>query len=516
MSSKQTDRNEPYSGRQDVYSDRSETKRQRQYSTQSHDTEVSCMSQETVTTGLSFETDCNTSESKRSYGRSVSFCLANENEDITDDPCNDSEIRDSCIDNAFKNNISLRPQSNDSADHVYNCISNEERGQENMPRPVFNLPMNNSRGCRQNSFSEENCRQPLIRRQSTFSKGTINEHPNESELEAWYAGLQCNFKNSVYPCACKFDHSQCQKLCSSVRVLEKVVFVLCVFNIIFLIALIVVPTFTVLYIQAGKESNPVAGQLPSTSDEQRHDPSCVKCESLMKKFPTFIKTQNAIKSIGDDDGTCCFSDPRKLMTILNQISEESIERAKGSVCISCPSGTSDSVITPAVHLKSRGNGLINASEVFVRKRIESTHFVGWQRSVSRDHQGLWGQLNENGASVRVKSPGMYFIYAMIQHKGSNLTTSGSDNMNTTVFDMPRAPLKVALYICPHGIDGEQGSCSISAISQKYYSSDTGAHQNTYFGRLFYLKENENVYLGISGDAFVHKESESHYLGFYKV
>ncbi|KAL3847886.1 hypothetical protein ACJMK2_018777 [Sinanodonta woodiana] len=512
MGSKQNTKKELYHGNQDSGSDRCETKRTRQYSTQSQDTEVSCMSQETATTGVSSETDSNMSMSKRSYGRSVSFCLANENGDIPDNPCNESEPRGNCTTNGFNNNASFKSQPKDSADHVCNSIANEEIGQETTTRNVFSLPVSNSKGCCSTSFSEDSCTQPLLRRQSTFSRQTINEYPNDSELDAWYASHQGNRKDSVYSRICNFDHNQCQKLCSSVKVLKKIVIVLCVFNLFLLVALIAVPTFTVLYIQASKEPAPVS----IISDQQRHEPFCIKCESLIKQFPTFVKTQTAIKSIGDDNGRCCIADPEKLMAILNQLAEEAIERAKGSVCISCPMGTSENVITPAVHFKSRVNGLINASEVFVRKRIESTHLVGWQRSFARDHQGLWGDLNENGASVRVKSPGMYFIYAMIQHKGSIHNCSCSDNINTTAFCITRAPLKIALYICPHGMDGNQGHCSISAIGQKYASSDNGAQQNTYFGRLFYLKENEHLYLGISGDACIHRESESHYLGLYKV
>ncbi|KAK3576802.1 hypothetical protein CHS0354_002584 [Potamilus streckersoni] len=504
MNSKQN-KKEPYNGKHDSCLDRNETKRTRLHSTQSHESEVSFISQETATTGLSFETDSSISETKMTSDRSVSFCLANENEVIADDPCNDSESRENQLNNSSHNVHKT---------NIFKTMgyTNEETGQERMPGHIIYYPVNNSRRCSQNNCNEENCRQPLLRRQSTFSKnGTINEHPNDIELGSDYAHVQGNFTDSVHPCVCKFHHSQFQKLCSSVKLLKRAVFVLCVFNLILLIALIIVPTFAVLYIQAGKESNPGTGQLPSSIEQQRPEPSCVKCEYLMKMFPNFIKTQNVIESTGND-GKCCFSDPGKLMTIMNQISEEAFERAKGSISSSGPWISNGSEPTPAVHLKSRGNGLINVSIDFVKKGIESTHFVGWQRASPREVQGLWGEMNPDGASIKVKSSGMYFVYTMIQHKNT-LKSFISENMTTPSFSIPPIPQKVTLYICQHG---EEGVRDISRISQMYYSTDNRVQQNTYFGRIIHLKENDNLYLGISGYGFIHQESESHYIGFYKI
>ncbi|KAL3847931.1 hypothetical protein ACJMK2_018821 [Sinanodonta woodiana] len=503
MCSKQNTKKDLYNENQDSCSDRCETKRTRQYSIQSQDTEVSCMSQETATTGVSSETDSDISETKLTSGRSVSFCLANDNEEMVDGSCNESVSRDDQMHNGSHN-------AHKTIKYETMEYTNEEKGHERVSRNNIYHPINISRKCSQNSCNEENCRQPLLQRQSTFSRGNINEHLNDSELGGFdYSHVQGNFTNSVHPCACKLHYSQCEKLCSSVKLLKRIVFVLCVFNIILLVALILVPTFTVIYIQANRDSNYGTGQLPSSSEQQKAEPSCLTCESVKKKFPNFIKTQTLIDSIGYEDGKCCFSDPGKFMVILNQVSEEAIERAKGSVSSSGPWISNGSAPTPAVHLKSQRNGLINVSIEFIQKGIDSTHFVGWQSASQRDVQGLWGEVNKDGASIKVRSSGMYFVYTMIQHKNA-INSSLSDNMTTASYSNPRFLPKVTLYVCQHARDGAK---HIFRISHMYYNT---VQQNTYFGRIIHLKENDNIYLGISGYDFIHQESESHYIGFYKI
>ncbi|KAK3576813.1 hypothetical protein CHS0354_002597 [Potamilus streckersoni] len=148
-----------------------------------------------------------------------------------------------------------------------------------------------------------------------------------------------------------------------------------------------------------------------------------------------------------------------------------------------------------------------------KKFIESTHFVGWLKPIGDDHQGLWGHLHMDGTMVKVNSPGMYFIYVMIQHKSGTIKSSGSNNMTTATSGMPPVPLKVTLYKSKVMADGET---HINPISQTYYSTDNRAQQNTFFARMVHLTSNDNLYLGISGYGFVHQESDSHYMGLCKI
>ncbi|KAK3576810.1 hypothetical protein CHS0354_002594, partial [Potamilus streckersoni] len=418
-------------------SDMSETERKMLYSKQLQ--QSACMTQRTASIRLSSKTDSDIPESKRSDGRSVRFCLLSENLETFQDSSNGSERRGDNSDIAIRNNTTSRSQTNNlphnfpNDNNMYEFVENTivNNCQERIRRQNICPMVNNSRNYSQNSFGARQCRQPLPREQSTQYGGNINEHFNDSENGSGYADVQGNFRDAFHQCLCTFDDSQCKRMRSSVKVLKRVVFALCVFNTILLIMLIFIPVVAVIYFQASKDSSPTSTIKSQTSNEQyKIEPSCVKCQSLVDKFHNFTRTQKVIESMGDEDGRCCFSDPGKLMTILNQISTEAVEIAKNSVCVSCQSETIPREINRAVHFKSKGNGLVQAPNA-MEKRIKitgTTHFVGWENPVRGDHQGLWGDLDTTGTSVKVQSTGMYFIYVMIQHKSVTIRSSSSDNI----------------------------------------------------------------------------------------
>ncbi|KAK3576812.1 hypothetical protein CHS0354_002596 [Potamilus streckersoni] len=308
----------------------SETKRKRIYSRQSHESEPLCMSQETTTTRLSSENDSEMSEGKSSNGRNISFSLDNEVEEIVQDSSNGSASRCHKNDIAIENNISSRGKPNIRPynfpnNNIYESLDNASENNCQERRQNISPMVNNSRNYRQNSFSEGNCLHPLPRRPSTYSGGIINEHSNDSDHRSGYADVHGNFRDAFHQCLCTFDHNQCKRMCSSVKVLKRVVFALCVFNIILLGMLIIVPVGAVIYFQATKDSRLDTIQPRNSNEQHRTEPTCVKCQSLMQKISTFINTQKVIESMGDENGRCCFSDTEKNMTILNQISEEAVE-----------------------------------------------------------------------------------------------------------------------------------------------------------------------------------------------
>ncbi|KAL3847923.1 hypothetical protein ACJMK2_018813 [Sinanodonta woodiana] len=502
-------------------SDMSDTERKRLYIRQSQQT-ACMMTQGTTPTRLLSRTDLDTIECKCSNGRDVRFCLINKTKETLQDSSNVSEWRCENCDTAIRNNNSGRRQTNnlpynfhnhDMYDYADN--TNVNICQEGIRRQHVFPVVNNSRNC-QNSFSEKQCRRPLQRGGPTHCGGTINEHSNDSGQGSGYIDVQGNVMNVSHQCVCTIEQSQWIKMCSSIKVLKRIVFALCVFNIILLIILIAAPVCAVIYFQASKDSGPAGSFKSQTSNEQhRIELSCVKCQSLMHKFHNFTRTKTVIESMGDEYGQCCLSDTGKLMTIINQISTEAVEIAKGSVCVSCRSETIQTQINKAVHLKSKGNGFDHVSKVFEREKkfIESTHFVGWETPVRDNHQGLWGKLDIAGTSVKVNSPGMYFVYVMIQHKPSAIKGSRTVNMTTSTTGTHHAPLKVTLYKREYGADGES---NVSPISQMYYSTGNTVQQNTYFGRIVHLTESDKIYVGIYGIDFIPQESDSHYMGLFKI
>ncbi|KAL3847922.1 hypothetical protein ACJMK2_018812 [Sinanodonta woodiana] len=500
-------------------SDMNDTERERLYIRQSQP--AACMmTPDTASTRLLSRTDLDTVGGKCSNGRDVRFCLINKNKETVQDSSNVSEWRLENCDTAVRNDNSVRSQTNNLPYNFHNNMydyadnTNVNIYQEGIRRQNVNPVVNNSRNC-QNSIIERQFRQPLQRGGPTHCGGAINEHSNDSGQGSGYIDVQGNVMNVSHQCVCTIEQSQWIKMCSSIKVLKRIVFALCVFNIILLIILIAAPVCAVIYFQASKDSGPAGSFKSQTSNEQHIiEPPCVKCQSLMHKFHNFTRTKNVIESMGDEYGQCCLSDTGKLMTIINQISTEAVEIAKSNVCASCRSETIQTQINMAAHLKSKGNGFVHVSNVFKReKKSASTHLVGWEMPGRYNHQGLWGDLEKAGTSVKVKSPGMYFIYVMIQHNQSTIKGSCTDNMTTATTGTPVPPLLVTLYKRVYGTDDESYE---SPISQMSYSTGNTAQQNTYFGRIVHLTGSDNIYVGISGIDCILQASDSHYMGLFKI
>ncbi|KAL3847920.1 hypothetical protein ACJMK2_018810 [Sinanodonta woodiana] len=370
-------------------------------------------------------------------------------------------------------------------DHIHpNCQVNRFRSHPNIyPRhhdPESSAPLLDNNSCGTCSTPQESYGLPRETQSSnTVTKSAVSNITNDKKVDA----------ESVV--------SAPRSYCTSMTYL----FILMVFNIIFLVAIAIIIL---------------------TPSNHRTYLECPLCKDVMDEMKN-LNGGKMNKSVIDDlfkendkDDRCCLNhafvfnlmaqtDPR------NQAHQQSIDSSYGKV-MDIIQNSSEKAFIDLESLKGTIPFQSPPGDDALPGKKSDMEMIKWNSVPKMAVKGgsSWDVL---GSDTQIKIPltGVYYIYAMVQYwYESGNSTQPSDNMpNVNEF-----PLSVSLYKVPPS--SERKPFRIVTVTQHCKLTTTFIEHNIIMERIVRLTRDDTVFLAASSKQFLKDGNKVHHIGLLKV